>query len=62
MYPWPQIDPGPNAQTAIQRNYRIICPDRPGHGYSDPKPGYEIVDLADDVLELAAHLGLDRLV
>jgi len=47
-------------QTALQRNYRIICPDRPGHGLSDPKPGYEIVDLADDVLELAAHLGLDR--
>ena len=47
-------------QIAIQRNYRIICPDRPGHGHSDPKPGYEIVDLADDVLELAAHLGLDR--
>ena len=47
-------------QTAIQRNYRIICLDRPGHGLSDPKPGYKIVDLADDVLELAAHLDLDR--
>ncbi|MCD4802607.1 MAG: alpha/beta hydrolase [Anaerolineales bacterium] len=47
-------------QTAIQRNYQIICLDRPGHGLSDPKPGYEIVNLADDVLELAAHLGLDR--
>jgi len=46
--------------TAIQRNYRVICPDRPGHGLSDPKPGYKIVDLADDVLELAAHLDLDR--
>jgi pimeloyl-ACP methyl ester carboxylesterase len=47
-------------EIAIERNYQIICPDRPGHGHSDPKPGYKILDLADDVLELADHLGLDH--
>ena len=46
--------------TAIKRNYRIICLDRPGHGLSDPNPGYKILDLADDALELADHLELDR--
>ncbi|MBN2045497.1 MAG: alpha/beta hydrolase [Anaerolineales bacterium] len=44
---------------AQQRGYQVICPDRPGHGYSDVKPGYQIVDLADDVRELAQHLNLN---
>jgi len=46
--------------TAIERGYRVICPDRPGHGYSDMKVGYQIVDLAKDVQELAQYLKLDR--
>ena len=45
---------------AIHRNYQVICLDRPGHGLSDPKPGYQILDLADDVQALADHLSLDR--
>lgn len=47
-------------QAAIERNYQVICLDRPGHGHSDPKPGYQILELADDVQELADHLVLDR--
>jgi pimeloyl-ACP methyl ester carboxylesterase len=39
---------------------RIICPDRPGYGLSDLKPGRSLLDWADDVLELAGHLHLER--
>ncbi len=32
---------------------RIIAPDRPGYGKSDPKPGRTQLDWANDVAELA---------
>ncbi|MCB2180222.1 alpha/beta hydrolase [bacterium] len=47
-------------QTAKERGYRLICPDRPGHGYSDINAGFRIIDLAKDVGELAQFLNLDR--
>jgi len=43
-----------------ERGYMLICIDRPGHGYSDMKPGYLIKDLAEDVRELADHMGIDQ--
>jgi len=39
---------------------RIIAPDRPGIGGSDPKPGRRIADWPSDVAALADVLGLDR--
>jgi pimeloyl-ACP methyl ester carboxylesterase len=39
---------------------RMIVPDRPGVGRSDPLPGRSIADWASDVRELADHLDLDR--
>ena len=39
---------------------RLILPDRPGYGLSTPKPNRTLLDWADDVGELADHLGLDR--
>jgi pimeloyl-ACP methyl ester carboxylesterase len=39
---------------------RIIAPDRPGYGNSDPKPGRTLLDWADDVIALADRLGLGR--
>ncbi len=39
---------------------RLIAPDRPGYGKSDPKPGRSLLDWADDVAELADALGIDR--
>jgi pimeloyl-ACP methyl ester carboxylesterase len=39
---------------------RLISPDRPGVGLSDPKPGRTILDWAADVDELTTFLGLDR--
>jgi len=44
---------------AAALNLRIIVPDRPGMGRSDYQPGRRIVDWPEDVLALAAALGLD---
>ena len=38
---------------------RLIIPERPGYGISDPKPGRVLLDWPDDVAELADNLGLD---
>ncbi|MFC2077754.1 alpha/beta fold hydrolase [Candidatus Bipolaricaulota bacterium] len=45
---------------ARQLNARIIAVDRPGHGLSDFKPGREIIDWPDDVIEVADVLHIDR--
>ena len=39
---------------------RVITPERPGFGLSDPAPGRNISDWAKDVEELADYLCLDR--
>ena len=39
---------------------RVLCPDRPGIGLSDPKPDRTIAGYADDVEALADALGLGR--
>ncbi|MDA8346407.1 MAG: alpha/beta hydrolase [Thermaerobacter sp.] len=39
---------------------RLIVPDRPGYGLSDPKPGRSVSGWAEDALELVDHLGLSR--
>ena len=40
---------------------RVIAPERPGYGLSDPKPERKIEDWATDVKELADNLGLHRI-
>lgn len=47
-------------QTALERGYRIIAIDRPGHGYSDTIPGYRVIDLAGYTKEIADELGLEH--
>lgn len=37
-------------------NVRLISPDRPGFGLSDPKPRRLLSDWPDDVIQLASHL------
>jgi len=37
---------------------RLIAPDRPGFGLSDPKRGRSFTDWPDDVIQLAVHLGI----
>ncbi len=39
---------------------RVITPERPGYGLSDPAPGRTIGDWANDIEELADQLDLDR--
>ena len=39
---------------------RLITPDRPGYGLSDPLPRRAALDWPRDVVQLADHLGLDR--
>ncbi len=39
---------------------RILAPDRPGYGRSDPKPGRTLLGWADDVAALANALGVHR--
>jgi pimeloyl-ACP methyl ester carboxylesterase len=38
---------------------RLIVPERPGYGISDPKPGRVLLDWPDDVAELADYLSLN---
>ncbi|TQN42794.1 pimeloyl-ACP methyl ester carboxylesterase [Blastococcus colisei] len=39
---------------------RLVVPDRPGFGRSDPQPGRRVMDWPDDVRALVDHLGIDR--
>ena len=39
---------------------RLIAPDRPGYGKSDPKPRRSLLDWADDICELANALGIEK--
>ena len=41
-------------------NVRLIVPDRPGYGFSDPLPERRVVDWAADVATLADTLGIRR--
>jgi pimeloyl-ACP methyl ester carboxylesterase len=45
---------------ARERGVRVLCPDRPGIGLSDPKPGRTIRGYPDDVAAIADALGLGR--
>jgi pimeloyl-ACP methyl ester carboxylesterase/uncharacterized protein (DUF952 family) len=49
------------ADTAGERQHaRIIAPDRPGFGLSDPQSRRTLLRWPDDVVELADALGIDR--
>mgnify|MGYP001813976772 FL=1 len=45
---------------AIEYNYHIIAPDRPGMGESDYKSGRTLLDWPNDVVKIADHLELDK--
>lgn len=48
------------AEWVEQLGLRVLTPERPGYGLSDPAPGHRIGDWAVDVAQLADQLGLDR--
>ena len=43
---------------AARAGVRLIAPERPGYGYSDPQPGRAILDWPDDLRQLADYLEL----
>ena len=45
---------------AARAGVRLIAPERPGFGYSDPLPERTILDWPSDLRELADHLELER--
>ncbi|MGH8241077.1 MAG: alpha/beta fold hydrolase [Steroidobacteraceae bacterium] len=45
---------------ARRASIRIIAPDRPGCGYSDPRADLTFASYADDVRQLLDHLGVSR--
>lgn len=46
--------------TCRELGVRLVAPDRPGIGRSDPQPGRTLLDWPADVAALAAALGLER--
>jgi pimeloyl-ACP methyl ester carboxylesterase len=70
----PAGDPGlvfhgwPNCRTfaaafdeiGSERGLRIVAPERPGFGVSDPDPGRQLTDWPADVTALMDHLGIDE--
>lgn len=49
------------ADQAAQRvGVRVIAPDRPGFGISDPNPGRSVLGWCDDLTQLVDHLECDR--
>ena len=47
------------ADAALRNRVRLIAPERPGFGYSDPLPERRITDWPSDLKQLADHLQLD---
>ena len=50
----------PDDSMAARAGVRLIVPDRPGIGGSDPKPARAAAERADDLRELADALGVER--
>jgi pimeloyl-ACP methyl ester carboxylesterase len=55
-----RLDVESAASVAAQSGVRLISPDRPGVGGSDPRPGRTILDWVSDVGELLDLLAIDR--
>lgn len=58
--PSSRVAAAPLAAAAARSSVRLIAPDRPGFGYSDPKPDRAILNWPHDLVQLADHLGLER--
>ncbi len=55
-----QHDRPPDDSVLRKLGMRLLIPDRPGCGDSDPHPSGQIEDWPVDVAHLLAHLGIDR--
>lgn len=59
-FPASRLEAGLVATVAEKLNLRLIAPDRPGYGFSDPRPGHALADWADDLAFLADRSGCRR--
>jgi pimeloyl-ACP methyl ester carboxylesterase len=50
------------AELAARHRLRVLQPNRPGYGQSDPHPGRRVVDLVADMDAALQHLGISELV
>jgi pimeloyl-ACP methyl ester carboxylesterase len=55
-----RLDVAAADDVAAQAGVRLISPDRPGVGLSDPHPGRTILSWASDVEELLDQIGVER--
>jgi pimeloyl-ACP methyl ester carboxylesterase len=55
-----RLDVAAAEPVAVGTGIRLISPDRPGVGLSDPQPGRTILDWAHDVEELLEQVDVDR--
>jgi pimeloyl-ACP methyl ester carboxylesterase len=58
--PGSRLPPPQAIEAAVGAGVRLLLPDRPGFGLSDPQPGRTFLDWSRDVEELAAEAGLER--
>jgi pimeloyl-ACP methyl ester carboxylesterase len=59
-YPGSRLEAQLAADAAGRLGLRLIAPDRPGLGASDPRPQRTLTDWPDDIAALADHLGIGR--
>jgi pimeloyl-ACP methyl ester carboxylesterase/DNA-binding CsgD family transcriptional regulator len=50
----------PDDEILMQEGFRLIIPERPGSGDSDPQPDRRVIDWPQDIKALADHLGLQQ--
>ena len=55
-----RLEPAPGPEVLERLGVRLVHPDRPGYGGSDPSPGRRLADWADDAGQLLDHLGVER--
>ena len=50
----------PDEQVLLDKRIRLLVPDRPGSGQSDPNPQHSLLSWAEDVRQWMAHLSINR--
>jgi pimeloyl-ACP methyl ester carboxylesterase len=60
--PSSRLEPEPFAASARERGLRLVGIDRPGYGWSTPRPGRTIGGWVPDAIAVLDHLAIDRFV
>ncbi|MCW9024909.1 MAG: alpha/beta hydrolase [Gammaproteobacteria bacterium] len=55
-----RLEPSPADAIAHDMGIRLIAPDRPGYGNSDPHEDFKLLDWPDVISQLADHLNLNQ--